>query len=82
MEINNKEYEVTADIEFALMEELTEHGDDFKVLRKAFKHILIPAPSDKLIDKFKQSDVFRIMDEFGKAQKKLSIEFKKKLSLL
>jgi hypothetical protein len=80
--INGKEYEITADIPFGLMEEMAIMGEDFSVMRKAFKEIMTPSPTDEEITNFRQSHVFLIMDLFAKEQKRLSIEFKKKLSLL
>lgn len=80
MKINGKEYKINADIEFGLMEDMTKKGDDPEVMKKAFKKILVPAPTVAEMRKFKQSDIFRFMKEFQNAQKKMNTEFKKKLS--
>lgn len=81
MEINGKEYKITADIELGILEDFQENATN-KNVKELVKAVLIPQPTDSEYRKFKQSDVMNIILAFYKEQSSLSTEFKKKLSVL
>jgi len=80
MQINGKNYKINADIEFGLFEDLQNNPEDMEVLKKVLKEILIPAPSDEELRKFKMSQIMKAMAAFGQAQEDLTVDFKKKRS--
>lgn len=78
IKINNKEFKVTANIKFGTLIKLESNSDDPDIIRLALKEMLIPTPTDKQVDNFRQLDILEIMHEFSNKQKDLISDFKKK----
>ncbi len=78
IKINNKEYDITANIKFGTLMKLESDSENPDTMRMAIKEMLTPSPTNKQIDNFRQLDILEIMHEFSIKQQELVSDFKKK----
>lgn len=78
MKINGKEYKISIDISFGALEDSQKNSEDPQSIKAMLKEVLVPAPTDAQIRKFKMSEIMEVMEEFTRLQEEKSIDFKKK----
>ena len=80
IEVNGKLFILNDDPRLGVLMELEKHPNSMDTIWMFFKEILVPAPTDKEIKRFRQSDLGRIFQAWGDLQRKNITETKKKLS--
>jgi hypothetical protein len=86
IEIEGKEYEINMDIRWGtqkLMRRIQkdlQNPENDKYLEYIIKDMLIPTPSKKEMMNFRQSDIEKIFETFGKEVENKDKDFKKKRS--
>lgn len=86
--INGKKFKINNDLKWGtqmMMMKIRENPENPKnigYMEKVFRDLLIPAPTQKEMFNFRNSDIEKILDEFSRQTEKVTAESKKKLSIL
>ena len=79
--INGKKFIFNDDVRLGVLMQLQKDPESMDTLFLFFKEVLVPSPTTKELDNFRQSDMERIFEKWGVLQNEKIIETKKKLSL-
>ena len=82
MKLFGKERTVNTDIEIGILDDFDKSPEDFETMQKVIKAIIRPKLTDAQCRKVTTHQFMDMMIEFSKAQRKVMIDYKKKLSLL